>query len=110
MILPCFLGLGSEKEIQVGLGVQKLISRKRLRPNNVEQTETSSAESIEIDEHPKEKNSESDTNIGSELPDIMGGIEKAFDHIHKMRKRYLEAFKNMMNLRKKTKKIINKII
>ena len=29
--------------------------------------------------------------VGSELPDIMGGIDKAFYHILKMRKRYLKA-------------------
>ena len=71
--------------------------RKRLISNNDEQSETtSSVDSMEIDEHHKDFFSESDSeesdiNVGSELPDIMGGIEKAFDHILEMRKRYLKA-------------------
>ena len=54
---------------------------------------------MEIEEHHKDFFSESDSeesdiNVGSELPDIMGGIEKAFDHILEMRKRYLKALEN----------------
>ena len=65
---------------------QILPNRKRLRPNNDEQSETtSSVDSMEIDKHHKDFFSESDSeesdmDVGSELPDIMGGIEKAFDH------------------------------
>ena len=66
-------GLGSEKEKQVGLGVQKLIYRKRLRPNDDERSETISfANSMEIDEHLKNffsesESDESDMYFGSEL-------------------------------------------
>ena len=54
--------------------------RKRLRPTNDEELETtSSVDSMEIDEHHKDffseaDSEESDMDVGSELPDIMGGI------------------------------------
>ena len=54
-------------------------NRKRLRPNYDEQLEsTSSVDSMEIDKHHKDFFSESDSeesdmDVGSELPNIMGG-------------------------------------
>ena len=69
--------------------------RRQLRTINDEQLEsTSSVDSMEIDKHRKDFFSESDSeesdmDVGSELPDIMGGIERAFDHILEMHTRYL---------------------
>ena len=64
---------------------------------------------MEKDEHLKNffsesESDESDMYFGSELRDNMGGIEKAFNHILKMRKRYLKALEYMMKFRKKTKR------
>ena len=112
MILPCFLGLGSEKEIQVGLGVQKLNSRKRLRPNDDEQSETSSsADSMETDEHPKHflselDSEESDMDVGSELLDSMGGIEKEFDHTLKMLRKYFDEVEKYDKIEEEEKRAI----
>ena len=61
-------GLESEKGIQVGLGVQNLISRKRSRPNDDDQSETtSSVDSMDIDDFfSKSDSEESDMDVGSE--------------------------------------------
>ena len=66
--------------------MQSLISRKRSRPNDDDQSETtSSVDSMDIDDFfSKSDSEESDMDVGSELPDIIEDIEKAFDHILKM--------------------------
>ena len=56
----------------------------------------------------KSDSEESDMDVGSELPDIMEDIEKAFDHILKMRKRYLKALEKYDEIEDEDKKDIIK--